>query len=60
MANATIEPEFKAEVENIKSEIKISGWENVFENELNEVGRIQQTGKGSTDRHWTVLNHVRS
>ena len=51
MANATIEPEFKAEVENIKSEIKISGWENVFENELNEVGRIQQTGQGSTDHH---------
>ena len=56
MANATIEPEFKAEVENIKSEIKISGWENVFENELNEVGRIQQTGQGSTDHHLTVPN----
>jgi len=43
MVNATIEPEFKAEVEHIKSEIKLSGWENVFENELNEVGRIHQT-----------------
>ena len=55
MANATIEPEFKAEVENIKSEIKISGWENVFENELNEVGHIQQTGQGSTDHDKTVF-----
>ena len=54
MVNATIEPEFKAEVEHIKSEIKLSGWENVFENELNEVGRIHQTGQGSAD-HLTVF-----
>ena len=49
MVNATVQPEFESEVENIKSEIKISGWENVFENELNEVGKIHQTGQGSSD-----------
>ena len=49
MVNATVQPEFEAEVENIKSEIEISGWENVFENELNEVGLIHPTGKGSSD-----------
>jgi len=43
MVNATVQPEFEAEVENIKSEIEISGWENVFENELNEVGLIHPT-----------------
>ena len=48
MVNATVQPEFEAEVENIKSEIEISGWENVFENELNEVGLIHPTGKGSS------------
>ena len=50
MVNATVQPEFEAEVENIKSEIEISGWENVFENELNEVGLIHPTGKGSSDQ----------
>ena len=50
MVNATVQPEFEAEVENIKSEIEISGWENVFENELNEVGLIHPTGKGSSDK----------
>jgi len=43
MVNATVQPEFEAEVENIKSEIEISGWENVFENELNEVELIHPT-----------------
>ena len=50
MVNATVQPEFEAEVENIKSEIEISGWENVFENELNEVGLIHPTVKGSSDQ----------
>ena len=50
MVNATVQPEFEAEVENIKSEIEISGWENVFENELNEVGLIHPTGKGSSGK----------
>ena len=50
MVNATVQPEFEAEVENIKSEIEISGWENVFENELNEVRLIHPTGKGSSTK----------
>ena len=53
MVNATVQPEFEAEVENIKSEIEISGWENVFENELNEVGLIHPTGKGSSGKDFS-------
>ena len=56
MVNATVQPEFEAEVENIKSEIEISGWENVFENELNEVGLIHPTGKGSSARDFPETN----